>query len=166
MVCLRVSERMVEVFLDRGGERIAVHRLATGRNRYTTEPAHMPDRLKAVRDIRRPDYGDILLRKARQIGEHALAWAERCMASRDFPQQAFTTVQGMTRLAEIHGNESVDSACAEALELDRLASGFLRERLKNGSKPAPPRPEPDECIPDHSNIRGGSYYSKTKGKKT
>jgi len=44
MVCLRVGERMLEVFLDRGGERIAVHRLATGRNRYTTEPAHMPDR--------------------------------------------------------------------------------------------------------------------------
>ena len=166
MACLRVSERMVEVFLDRGGERIAVHRLATGRNRYTTEPAHMPDRLKAVRDIRRPDYGDILLRKARQIGEHALAWAERCMASRDFPQQAYTTVQGMTRLAERHGEARVEAVCAEALELDRLASGFLRERLKGGDKPAPPRPEPDEIIPDHSNIRGGSYYSTTKGETT
>ncbi len=164
--CLRIGERMLEVFLDRGGERIAVHRLATGRNRYATEPTHMPDRLKAVRDIRRPDYGDILLRRARSIGKHALARAERCLASRDFPQQAFTTVQGMVRLAERHGAESVDSACAEALDLDRLASGFLRERLKANSKAPPPRPEPDEIIPDHSNIRGGSYYSNTKGETT
>ncbi|MDE0175192.1 MAG: hypothetical protein OYH76_10690 [Defluviicoccus sp.] len=64
----RVGERMVELFLDKGGERIAVHRLKSGRNQYTTEPEHIPDRLKAVRDIREPDYGDILLRRARGIG--------------------------------------------------------------------------------------------------
>ena len=36
----------------------------------------MPDRLKAVRDIRKPDYGDILLERARRIGPNALTWAE------------------------------------------------------------------------------------------
>ena len=48
----RVGERMVELFLDKGGERIAVHRLKSGRNQYATDPGHMPDRLNAVRDIR------------------------------------------------------------------------------------------------------------------
>ena len=83
----------------------------------------MPDRLKAVRDIRSPDYGEILIKRARGIGENALAWAERCMASRDFPEQAYIAVQGMCRLAEKHGNDRVDAACAEALDLNRLASG-------------------------------------------
>ena len=164
--CLRIGERMPEVFLDRGGERIAVHRPATGRGRYATEPTRMPDRLEAVRDIRRPDHGDILLRRARSIRKHAPARAERCPASRDFPRQAFTTVQGMTRLAGRHGAESVDSACAEAPDPDRLASGFLRQRLEAGSKAPPPRPEPDEIIPDHSNIGGGSCCSNTKGETT
>ena len=50
----RVGERMVELFLDKGGERIAVHRLRSGHNQYATEPGHMPDRLNAVRDIREP----------------------------------------------------------------------------------------------------------------
>ena len=52
-------------------------------------------------DIREPDYGEILLARARDIGPNTLA--ERCFASRDFPEQAFATVQGMIRLADDHG---------------------------------------------------------------
>ncbi len=162
-VHVRVGERMIEVFVEKGGERLAVHRLKTGRHEYATHPDHMPDRLKAVRDIRSPDYGEILIRRARGIGANALSWAERCMASRDFPEQAYATVQGMCRLAETHGNERVDAACAEALNLDRLASGFLRDRLRNGGPAAPARPEAEETIPAHANVRGGSYYAKRKG---
>ena len=162
-VAARVGERMVEVFLERGAERIAVHRRNRGRNQYATAPNHMPDRLKAVRDIRKPDYADILLARARRIGRNALAWAERCFASRDFPEQAFATVQGMVRLADDHGRERVDALCAEALDLNRLSSGFLRQRLKNAREPDRPRPESDETIPSHTNIRGGSYYRNNKG---
>ena len=159
----RLGERMVELFLERGGERIAVHRRRNGRNQYATLPAHMPDRLKAVRDIREPDYGDILLEQARGIGPNALSWAERCFASRDFPEQAFATVQGMIRLAETHDGPRIDALCAEALDLDRLASGFIRERLRNGGGPSRRRSEAQETIPDHANIRGGAYYSKDGG---
>ncbi|MDE2975744.1 MAG: Mu transposase C-terminal domain-containing protein, partial [Gemmatimonadota bacterium] len=162
-VDVRISERMVEVFLERGGERIAVHRRKAGRNQYGTNPDHMPEHHRAVCDIRRPDYGDILLGRARRIGANALAWAERCFASRDFPEQAFATVQGMIRLADDHGDERLDALCAEALDLNRLASGFLRERIKNGGEPDPPRTEPDETIPSHGNIRGGEYYGNDDG---
>ena len=49
-VDVRAGERMVEVFLERGGERIAVHRRKAGRNQYgthcstirTTEPSRTP----------------------------------------------------------------------------------------------------------------------------
>ena len=159
-VAARVGERMVEVFLEEGGERIAVHPRKSGRNQYATLDEHMPDRLKAVRDIRKPDYGDILLDRARRVGPSALAWAERCFASRDFPEQAFATVlEGMVRLADDHGEPRLDALCAEALDLNRLASGFLRERLKNGGDAAPSRAEADETIPRHANVRGGAYYS-------
>ncbi len=115
------------------------------------------------RRFRQPDYGDILLDRARRVGPSALAWAERCFASRDFPEQAFATVQGMIRLAEDHGAPRLDALCAEALDLNRLASGFLRERLKNGARPDRPRPEARETIPGHANIRGGAYYSNDEG---
>ena len=122
----------------------------------------MPDRLKAVRDIREPGYGDILLQRARGIGPNALSWAERCFASRDFPEQASATVQGMIRLAEDHDDARVDAICTEALDLNRLGSCFLRERLKNGAGPEQHRAKARETIPGHANIRGGDggdYYS-------
>lgn len=126
-VTVRVGERMVEVFLEDGARRIAVHRRKSGRNQYATRPEHMPDRLKAVRDIRKPDYAAIRLARARRVGPSALAWAERCFASRDFPEQAFATVQGMIRLAEDHGEPRLEELCAEALDLDRLAMLIERE---------------------------------------
>ena len=162
-VDVRAGERMVEVFLERGGERIAVHRRKAGRNQYATTPEHMPENHWAVCDIRRPDYGDILLDRARRMGANALAWTERCYAARDFPEQAFATVQGMIRLADDHGGARLVALCAEALDLNRLASGFLRERLKNGGEPDRPRPEHDETIPSHGNIRGGDYYGNNGG---
>ncbi len=160
---VRVGERMIEVFLEAGGARIAVHRRKSGRNRYATQPEHMSSRLKVVRDIREPGWGDILLGRARRIGPNAVAWAERCFASRDFPEQAFTTVQGMIRLAADHGDERVDALCAEALDLDRLASGFLGDRTGNGIGPDRRRAQVRETIPGHANIRGGDYYSNNEG---
>ncbi len=159
----RVGERMVELFAARDGERIAVHHLKSGSNQYATRPGHMPERLHAVRDIRKPDWGDILLEQARRIGPRARAWAERCFASRDFPEQAFATVQGMIRLADDHGNDRIETLCGEALDLNRLASGFLRERIKNGSRTPTPSQEVRETIPCHGNIRGGSYYRNMQG---
>ena len=162
-VHVRVGERMVEVFVARDGERIAVHPLKSGANQYATRGEHMPDRLQAVRDIRKPDWGTILLSQARRIGPHACAWVERCFASRDFPEQAFATVQGMIRLADDHGADRVEALCGEALDLNRLASGFLRERIKNGVRTPTPRREVRETIPRHSNIRGGDYYRDNQG---
>ena len=116
-----------------------------------------------MRDIRRPDHRGIPLARARRIGENALARAERCMASRDFPERAYAAVRGTVRLAETHGGGRVDAARAEALDADRLASGFLRDRLGNGGPAAPARPEAGETIPAHANVRGGSHYAKNRG---
>ena len=69
----------------------------------------------------------------------------------------------MIRLAENHDGARLDALCAEALDLNRLASGFLRERLKNVAGPDRPRAEARETIPDHANVRGGDYYSDDQG---
>ncbi len=42
-------------------------------------------------------------------------------------EKAFATVQGMIRLAEDLGEPHLDVLCAEALDFDRLASGFVME---------------------------------------
>ena len=167
-VDVRKSERMIEVFLEGGGERIAVHPRKRGKNLYTTRDEHMPRRLNAVQHIRSPDYGNVLLQQAGEIGPNALAWAERAFASRDFPEQAFTSVQGMIRLAEKHGDNRIDAICIEALDHEKFASGFLRDRVANGGPTTMSMSvEPTEAIPEHSNIRGPNYYSAPrKGART
>ena len=42
-------------------------------------------RLKAVQDIRKPDYGGILLGRARKIGPNAVAWAEGALEAAGSP---------------------------------------------------------------------------------
>ena len=157
----RVSEQLVEVFLERGGEKIAAHAKRAGRNQFATCSKHMPDHHRAVRGIRDPDYQDFLLGKARRIGKEALSWAECCMASRDYPEQAFRSVQGMIGLVSEHGNQRVNEVCIEALARNRFGSGFLRDRLKEDHRP-PRRAVQSEKIPDHRNIRGPHYYSSGK----
>ena len=44
------------------------------------------------------------------IGTEALDWAHRCLASRDFPQQAFRSVRDRLDLAGKHGNAAVEQA--------------------------------------------------------
>ena len=66
----------------------------------------------------------------------------------------------MVRLADDHGRSM---RCAPK-RLNRLASGW--ERLKNGHGLHRPRPESDETIPSHTNIRGGDYYRSDKGGAT
>ena len=70
---------------------------------------------------------------------------------------------GHDPLADDHDGPRVEALCAEALDLNRLASGFIRERIKNGAEPDRCRPEPDETIPGHANIRGGAYYGNDEG---
>jgi len=61
-----------------------------------------------------------------------------------------------------HGSDRVDAARAGALDPDRLASGFLRDRPEGGPA-APARPEAGENIPAHASVRGGSCYVNGKG---
>lgn len=56
---------------DTGIRGIAVVRLRTGRQECATNPDRVPDRLKAVRDIRQSDNSKILFRRERGIGKSA-----------------------------------------------------------------------------------------------
>ena len=155
---VRRSERMIEVFASRGGERVAVHLIGSGVNKFITDDDHMEEWQRDMQASKGAKYEDWLLAEARKIGCHAEAWAQRCIASRDFPPQAFNTLRGMIKLAREHGAERVDEACAEALARERLASGFLRDWLLRGSRFQKAAGGKPETIPDHRHVRGEDYY--------
>ena len=88
-----------------------------------------------------------------------MARAERCFASCDFPEQAFANVQRMIRLANDHDEARVDALCAEALDLNRFASGFLRDRIKNGAGPGRRR-DPRRIVIRVIRTRGGTVRAR------
>ena len=165
-VWVRAGDRMVEVFRSHAGERIAVHPRQSGVNRYCTDPSHMRPfhrRIleRAGQEARPADYQEWLLLQAEGIGTEALDWAHRCLASRDFPQQAFRTVRGMVDLAGKHGNAAVEQACARCLGRGRLSAAAVRQEVQR--RAAPVRQKPQEPIPDHPNVRAAAAFKRTTG---
>ena len=158
-LAVRQTTHMLEIFLDQGGERVAVHRLKSGVNQYSSLDEHMHDWQRDMKASRGSDYLEWMLSKIREVGPQASSWAERSIASRDFPAQAVRSLRGMLTLVKTYGNDKVNDACAEALARERLTSGFLRDRLKRGgaSRPAV-ADEADSGIPPHPHIRGEEYY--------
>ncbi len=157
---VRRTERMLQIFVCRDGERVAVHPIATGINRYITVASHMEEWQKDMQASKGARYEDWLLSEARKTGPQAEAWALRCLGSRDFPPQAFNTLRAMITLASKHGAEAVDDACGEALARERFASGFLREWLQQGRPARKIAERKSQSIPAHRHLRGGSYYRK------
>ena len=63
------------------------------------------------------------------------AWATRCRASRDFPEQAYRSLRGVVRMVEQHSPARIEEACTAALAAERFTAGFVKDQL-NAPSPA------------------------------
>lgn len=94
------------------GERIALHRRSYGpEGAYVTDPAHMPD---AHRDWAEWS-GDRFRSWAARKGESTLAVVDGILKSRKVEQQAYRSARALLGLADRHGDEALERACAKAL---------------------------------------------------
>jgi len=76
--------------------------------------------------------GSLTVIPYRKNAKNRPKWFARALyRGRTRMEQAFANVQGMIRLAEDHGELCLDVLCAEALDLDRFASGFVIEQFRN-----------------------------------
>jgi transposase len=144
MALIRWNLRTVEVFCE--GERIACHmRNMDGRQRYTTDPAHMPERHKAVSNWSPARFTSWAAKTGEQTKRY-IAWL---LERKEHPEQAYRTCAGILRLASKVKASLMESACAKALEGNVYSySGFaaMLEHLK------------DEEPILHKNLRGENYY--------
>jgi transposase len=148
---IRLTASVVEV-LHRG-ERVASHARSRRKYGYTTLPEHMPSghRAYAERD------GERLLRRARWIGAAAEELCRQILATRPHPEQGYRACLGILRLAQVHGADRLDRACARAVHTGarsyRSLQAILSHRLEEAPLPAAP------TLPlQHANVRGAAYY--------
>lgn len=149
---------LVKIFHQ--GQCVAVHQRTYVPNTYVTRTEHMPAAHQAMRNRHTQQY---LSWAASTNSTAVVALMQRLLNSRQYPQQAYRSCDGIRSLYRRYGGEALDNACSTALELDQCNYGFLNNHLRSqASAPAPARlAETTEAgsTPHHDNIRGATYYA-------
>jgi len=153
---VRITATIIECFHK--GNRVASHRRSMLKGRHTTVREHMPPRHRKYADWTPERF----LRWAAKVGPHTAGLAEKILATRAHPQQAYRTLLGIMRLGGSYSEQRLEAACARALAIDAASFRSVESILKNGldSKPLPDKDV--QSLPlVHDNIRGAQYYLPT-----
>ena len=160
-VVLKFSAEMIEISLKGTGEVVARHPRRFGRGTYQTIAEHMPSQHAAMKQQRSPDYETWMMGQLRAVGPMTSAWAARCRASRDFPEQAYRTLRGVVRMVDLHSPAQIEAACKAALAAERFTTGFVKNQL---GAPSPASGTPDEeVLPEHEHIRNADILIMPRG---
>ncbi len=154
---LRATLRTVEIFFE--GDRIAVHRRASGNGKHTTIADHMPSSHRRHKSWTI----ETIMQEAATIGPSAELLCRLIFEGRPHPEQGVRSCRGIVNLARGFGAPRVEAACLRALEIGARAYGPVRSILdkKLDGLPAQhlrgatPQAEPEI---EHVNIRGSGYY--------
>lgn len=155
LLAVKISEGLVEAFHK--GERVACHPRLHGNRQWSTEKTHMPEGHRQYTEWN----SDRILSWAQKVGPQTHLFAQALLSRRTFPQQAYRSILGVTRLAKTCGNERVENACKRALHFQQLNYQSLERilKLKWDDKPLTAHPVPKSPLPLHENIRGEGYYA-------
>ena len=123
-VLLKVTEHQVELYRDH--ELVAVHSRATRRGQYVTHEDHLPPE-KAQYLMKTPLWCQ---RHARELGPATGELIERLLS--EGVLYRLRTAQAILRLADRHGEERLEAACARCLAFDELSYQSVKRILERG----------------------------------
>lgn len=139
------------VWIVCGGGRIAMHERTRGpKGPYSTNPDHMPD---THRDF--TEWNGQRFRKwAKTIGVSCATAIDAILSSRKIEQQSYRSCRAVLALADKHGREALEQACAKALSYSPRPSYKTIKSILVGSIKAT-REDPDAG----AYLRGSDYYT-------
>ena len=151
---LRSTSQVVEIF--HRGARVASHKREYGRERFITDPQHMPASHRAHLEWT----PSRLLRWAASAGPAAAELAETILRARAHPEQGYRACLGLMHLEKKYGQERLNAACKRALTIGGLSYRSVESILKCGLDRVPPEGRQPAAPPpgDHANLRGPDYY--------
>jgi transposase len=156
---IRATASTVEIL--HGGQRIASHARSHGRKgSATTCDEHRPRSHK--------EYGkwppERMLGWAASFGPNVVRVVECALGRYPRPELGYRAALGLLRLAQKHGSERTDAACARALAVSgpsgprrKYIEAILKLRLEQ--LPLATQ-ETTSVVLVHENVRGGDYYEK------
>ena len=152
-VILFYSQSEVEVYHHY--TRIAIH----DRNRqnfgYSTIEDHLATKHRFLSDWN----PDKFVKRAEEIGKETRDYIIKLLESRQHPEQAYRSCQGVLSFIARSGKERLNNACRRALYYGDYSYQTIRVILEKGlDKTNPEDDAGNGSIPEHGNIRGQDYY--------
>jgi len=149
---VRYTASCVEVLL--GGRRVASHVRSEERGRFTTQAEHMPASHRAHAQWT----PSRILSWAATVGPSTATLVEEVMKRRPHPEQGFRSALGVIRLAQRHGQQRVEKACARAVRHRAYSYKSVAAILQHHLEDAEAAHEDKGPLPQHENVRGADYY--------
>lgn len=156
-VTIAFTNKEIEIYSK--NRRIAVHRRDEGLNQYTTNTDHMPSEHQYQSGLSVEKF----IRWAGEIGPETQSTVAAVLSSREVPQQAFRSCQGILSLGKRYNPVRLESACRMANGVGVPNYKSLKRILDHGlevvSKDSAPT---EQILPFHENIRGDQAFASGK----
>lgn len=152
-VTLFYSQSLVEVYYRH--DRIAVHDRDRSPYKYSTVEDHLASKHRYQTDW----HPDKFIQKGEEIGPACRDYILGIIESRQHPEQAYKSCQGVLSFAARAGHKRLNDACKRAMQYGDYSYHTIRIILEKGyDKSFPVEELPSTEIPAHENIRGKDYY--------
>ena len=146
---VRLSAHTLEIFHRQ--QLVAAHPRTSSKGKFTTLPAHRPQRHNAVIDLTH----ERLMQRALAIGPATAEVLTQQLHRRQHPEQALRVSLGILRLAKDFTPEALEHAAQRALALKAYSYRALRALISTPERSEANKPSP---FIEHDNVRGGQYF--------
>ena len=153
-VSLFYTQSLVEVYHKH--DLIAVHDRDRRPYKYSTNEDHLASKHRYQTDWN----PDKFLQRADEIGQACRDYITGIIESRQHPEQAYKSCQGVLSFAARAGYQRLNDACKRAMQYGDYSYHTIRIILEKGYDKTIPDEEPPFIeVPSHQNIRGKEYYN-------
>lgn len=153
-VWARLGARIVQIYQH--GKVIAAHVRVERPWQRRTLPEHRPAEHRAFLDLG----FDKLLDRAQKIGPHTAAVLAKQAFNKKHLDETIRGSLGILRLADDFTPETLERACAMALQYGVYNYRSVRDLIVNGRKASHPPEAPATAGLVHANVRGATYYTE------
>jgi transposase len=152
-VTLLYSQSEVEIY--HRYERIATHK----RNRHLFGHTTINDHLATQHRFLSDWNPDKFIERAEEVGPQTKEYIIQLLKTRQHPEQAYRSCQGILSFALRAGKQRLNDACQRALQYGDYSYQTIRIILEKGlDRDLDNQKENDPSMPPHLNIRGKNYY--------
>lgn len=155
----RLNPKTLEVFFK--GCRIASHVRCWVPGRPSTLKEHMPSHHMKYQELHVEWTPERILKWASKVGQGTEQATQVIMNSRQHPEQGFRACLGVIRLARVWGNERVNAACQQAVNLNACSYKNIKLILENGGDQRQQQTPLSRLSIEHDNVRGSAYYNSS-----